>query len=219
MEPSAKVKVIEAVDAALPTLPALPSEGELIALAEAASPVLQRALLDQQIAALEVKKARGAYFPIVGLQATAVEQKTTFPSDGFQQISLLARIPLFTGGETGARVDGARERARQADLAVTATRRSLKEAVRTALLELETARSTVALASQRLDVARAEYEQTYSLYEAQEATSLDLDSSEIALAAARRDLISAQARALLADLALRATASQLKTPLLGKETP
>jgi outer membrane protein len=199
-------------------LPALPADAALLARAEAASASLAQARLASEVAALEIKKARGAYLPIVGLQGTVVEQKSSFPSDSYNQVSLLAQIPLFTGGETGARVTAARERARQAELELEATRQEVREAVLRALLERRTAVATLELARRELALAEAEHEQTFALYQAQEATSLDLDTAELGLASARRAATSAAVRLTLADLAVRYTVSDLKGTLLPEET-
>ena len=199
-------------------LPPLADREKLLAQAAGESAELKSAQLNLEIAELDVKRARGAYFPVVGLQGTVVEQKSGFPTSSYSQVALLAQIPLFSGGETRAQVTAARERARQAELYVEATRRRVREGVETALLEHDTAVATLELARQQLAVAEAEYEQTFALYQAQEATSLDLDAAEVSLAAARRDLVSAGIRKTLAELGVRYTTNTLKATLLPEVT-
>ena len=62
----------------------------------------------------------------------------------------------------------------------------MREDVRIALVDLEATRTNLALAQEQLRAAEAEYAQTSELYQNQELTSLDLQTSEAALTDARR---------------------------------
>ncbi|HEX4953807.1 MAG TPA: TolC family protein [Thermoanaerobaculia bacterium] len=200
-------------------LPPLPAEAELLRSALDGSPEVRRAQLALESAGYEVKKARGTYLPIVRLEAAAIEQKSQFPSDSYQQVSLEASIPLFESGETRARLAIARERERQARLMLEDAQRRVREQLAIRRAGLGTAVQARELARQQLAVAEAEHEQVLALYQAQEATSLDLDAAELGLAAARRDVVSAGIRVTLAELALRWAASQLAPSLLPGASP
>ena len=55
-----------------------------------------------------------------------------------------------------------------------------------ALAELRSAETSLGLAGEQQEAAEAEYSQAFELYRAQEATSLDVSTSENSLASARR---------------------------------
>ena len=82
-------------------------------------------------------------------------------------------MPIFDSGEISAKVAIAREQQRQAEIALAEARRQVREDVLQALPGLETAETDLALAKEQLAAAQAEYDQTFELYRAQEATSLD----------------------------------------------
>lgn len=166
--------------------PAFPAEAELIAMAREHRPDLKQASNALQIARLEVSKQRGFALPTITFDAAMIEQKVSFPIDSYNQASINFNIPIFQSGEVAARVHGAKERENQARLALDETERGVVEDVRLALLDLDSAEKALSLAKEQRLAADAEYEQMFELYQAQEATSLDLQSSESALAEARR---------------------------------
>lgn len=170
-------------------LPPMPSEQELIALAEANRPEVRRAAIATQVANLEVGKQRGAYRPLITADASFTQQAAAFPTDQFGALTLNFSVPVFTSGEIPARVASAREQEKQAQLVLDQARQVVREDIRRAQVELETARTSLALALDQREAAEAEYEQIFELYRAQEATSLDVQSAETALAAARRNIV------------------------------
>lgn len=195
-------------------LPELPSEAELIALAEGRRPEVQRANIGLEVADLEVRKQRGAYLPVVTAEATLTQQASAFPADQFGALTVNFSVPIFTSGEIGARVAEAREREKQAELIVDQTRHIVREDVRRAIIELETARTGLRLAEDQLVAAEAEYAQVFELYQAQEATSLDVQSAESNLAEARRAVVTGNLDRELAELRIWFTAGALKSVLL-----
>ena len=204
------------IDPESPTLelPPLPSEQELIALAEANRPEVRRAAITNQIATLEVAKQRGAYLPLITADASFTQQAAAFPTDQYGALTLNFSVPVFTSGEIPARVAGARAQERQAELLLDQSRQVVREDVRRALVGLETARTTLALALEQRDAAEAEYQQIFELYRAQEATSLDLQSAENTLAQARRSIVTATLDRDLAELRVWFATGALKEVLL-----
>ncbi|HEU5162771.1 MAG TPA: TolC family protein [Thermoanaerobaculia bacterium] len=204
------------IDPESPTLelPPLPSEQELIALAEANRPEVRRAAITNQIATLEVAKQRGAYLPLITADASFTQQAAAFPTDQYGALTLNFSVPVFTSGEIPARVAGAREQEHQAELLLDQSRQVVREDVRRALVGLETARTTLALALEQRDAAEAEYQQIFELYRAQEATSLDLQSAENTLAQARRSIVTATLDRDLAELRVWFATGALKEVLL-----
>ncbi|HEY0592355.1 MAG TPA: TolC family protein [Thermoanaerobaculia bacterium] len=198
-------------------LPQIPAEQELIALAEQNRPDIRRAIIAERVANLEVGKQRGAYLPLVTAEASFTQQAAAFPTDQFGALTLNFSMPIFTSGEIPARVASAREQERQAELMLDQARQGVREDIRRALVELETARTALALAIEQRDAAEAEYQQIFELYRAQEATSLDVQSAEATLAAARRNVVTGTLDRDLAELRVWYATGALETVLL-KET-
>jgi len=163
-----------------------PGEAELISMAREHRSDLKQAVNSLQIAKLEVSKQRGFALPTITFDAAMIEQKVSFPIDSYNQGLINFTIPIFQSGEVPARVRGAKEREKQAMLALDEAERKVVEDIRLAMLDLDSAEKALALAKEQRAAADAEYAQMFELYQAQEATSLDLQSSESALAEARR---------------------------------
>ena len=191
-------------------LPSLPAEAELLRRAADASPLVRQARLGVQIAELEVKKQRGAYMPTLFLDGAWLRQKSSFPSDNYGFIALNLDVPLFTGGETRARVREAERQVEQARLRADDAQRGIQEEVRRALLDVKTARTLLGLAREELNAAEQEHAETFELYRAQEATALDLETAETALAQAQRRVVSAGVAVQSAELRVWYLTGQLK---------
>lgn len=167
-------------------VPRLPAEEELLKSALAHRPEVRQAEYEHERARIEVEKQKGARYPIVTADAGYIRQKTTFPRESYGFAAVRVNVPIYQGGEVSSRVRLAEEREKQAALVLEEVRRVAREDVKLALFDLEASRTNLALAVQQLDAAEAEYTQTFELYQEQELTSLDLQSSEAALADARR---------------------------------
>lgn len=176
------------IDAVPPdyALAPLPDEATLIARAQAARPEVNLAQNNLRIAGLEVSKQRGYWLPTVTFDGGRIQQKTPFPADSYSYGALRFNVPIFQSGEVVARVAGAKEREYQARIGLEDTKLVVREEVRRALAALEAAKTGLGLAREQLAAAEAEYAQAFELYRAQEATSLDVASSETSLADARR---------------------------------
>ncbi|MGE0454621.1 MAG: TolC family protein [Vicinamibacteria bacterium] len=177
-----------------------PAEETLLERAAGTRADLRQAESAVRVARLEVQKQQGAYLPVVTADAGLIWQKTTFPTDRYGFAALRFTLPIFQGGEVGARVAQARQREKQARLVLDEARRVVREDVRRALLDAETAATELQLAEQELTAAEAEYAQVFEQYRAQEATSLDAAASEAGLIAARRNVVSGRANRDLAQL-------------------
>jgi len=195
-------------------LPALPGQAELEQRAEASRPDVAAARNNLTIAGLEVKKQRGFWLPTVTFDGGWVNQKSSFPASRYSYGALRFNIPLLQSGEVEARVAQAKEREKQAQLALEDAQTGAREDVRKALIDLRTADTALGLAREQLGAAEAEYQQSFELYRAQEATSLDVASSETALADARRAVAEETLNRDLAALRVWYAAGDLK-PALG----
>ncbi|MGH9459451.1 MAG: TolC family protein [Thermoanaerobaculia bacterium] len=199
-------------------LPDVPSEDELVAMAQGQRPEVQRAEIALRVADLEVEKQRGAYLPVVTAEASFTQQAAGFPTDQFGALTVNFDVPLFTSGELASRVATAREQEHQARLVLDQTEQVVREDVRRALVALSTARTALALATDQLAAAEAEYAQIFELYRAQEATSLDVQSAEANLADARRAVVVSTLDRDLAELQVWYAAGALKPVLLEEQS-
>lgn len=202
-------------DSSLP-LPPIPAEEELMRRAEAERPELRQANFGVQIATLEVAKQRGKYLPVITADASYTKQKVQFPADEYAALTFNFYVPIWSSGAVGAQVAQAKEREKQAKTIVDETRRMIREDVQLALLDLRTAETSLALAREQVEAGEAEYAQTFELYQAQEATSLDVESSESLLAEARRAVVTVTLDRDLAQLRVWRAAGVLKTVIVSE---
>ncbi len=210
-EPAAASLKVAAPDLKFPPLP--PAE-TLVAQAQASHPAIQRADLALQIAQLETSKQGAARLPTVRAEGNVLRQRTSFPADQTAALTIRLTMPIFDSGEISAKVAVAREQQRQAEIALAEARRQVREDVLQALLNLRTAEKDLALAREQLAAAEAEYNQSFELYRAEEATSLDLQTSEAALASSRRAVANGTVNRDLAELNVWSAAGTLKTLIL-----
>ncbi len=184
----------ETTEIGLPVIGAESLEARALTRAE-----VKQAETNVRIAELEYLKQKGAYLPVVTADMGYIRQKSSFPSDSYGYAALRFTVPLFQGGEVGARMRIAAARQHQAEVTLAETRRQATEDVRQALSLLEVSRRTKGLADDQVKAAEAEYAQARDLYEQREATALDLEAAESALAEARRALIQARFAVLQAE--------------------
>ncbi len=199
-------------------VPLVPEESELVSHAFSARPEVRQAEYSLESAKLEVEKQRGAYYPVVTADAGYVRQATTFPRESYGFGAIRMSVPVYQGGEIGARVAIAEEREKQASLILEESRRVVREDVRIALVDLEATRTNLALAVEQLRAAEAEYAQISELYQNQELTSLDLQASEAALAAARRGVATGELLVYAAEVQAWFASGTLTEVALNQES-
>jgi outer membrane protein len=191
-------------------LPQLPSESELIARAEASRADVDIAENNVRIAGLEVAKQRGYWLPVVTFDGGFIQQRTAFPAGKYSYGALRFSVPIFQSGEVFARVAGAKGREKQAEVDLESAKVNAREDVLRALADLRSAETGLQLAGEQLQAAQAEYDQAFDLYRAQEATSLDVASSEASLADARRAVSEETLNRDLAELRVWFAAGDIK---------
>src|SRR5205814_2691169 len=163
-----------------------PDESTLISRAQSSRPDVNVAANNLRIAELEVKKQRGFWLPVVTFDGGWINQKAQFPTPHYAYGALRFTIPILQSGEVEARVAQAKDREMQAKLSLEDAKVGAREDVRTAISTLRESETSLGLAKEQLAAAEAEYNQVFELYRAQEATSLDVSTSETSLADARR---------------------------------
>ncbi|HVS30587.1 MAG TPA: TolC family protein [Thermoanaerobaculia bacterium] len=196
-------------------LPPLPDEATLVARAAESRPDVNVAENNMRIAELEISKQRGYWLPTVTFDGGLISQKSPFPAERYSYGALRFNIPIFQSGEVVARVAGAKQLREQARLSLQDARIMAREDVLKALVDLRGAEVSLALAGEQLQAAEAEYAQSFELYRAQEATSLDVASSETSLADARRAVAEETLNRDLAELRVWYAAGAIKEALLG----
>lgn len=184
----------EATDFGLPV-----PQAERLETGASTRPEIKLAETNVRIANLEVLKQKGAYLPVVTADLGFIRQKSSFPSDGYGYAALRFTVPVFQGGEVGAKIRIASARLHQAEVTLAEVRRQAIEDVRQALALLEVARRSKALADEQVKSAEAEYAQAHDLYEQREVTALDLEAAETGLAEARRARIQGSFSVLQAE--------------------
>jgi len=167
-------------------MPPVPAEPALVDKAETVRPDVILAANNLKIAELEIQKQRGFWLPTVTFDGGFTAQKAAFPSAHNTYGALRFTVPVLQSGEVEARVAGAKARELQAKLDLDTAKINAREDVRQALATLNASEKSLGLAKEQLAAADAEYAQEFELYRAQEATSLDLATSEQSLADARR---------------------------------
>ncbi len=198
------------VDTAARNIPPIPAESELIAHAQTSRPDVDMAENNVRIAQLEVSKQRGFWLPTVRFDGGFVQQRTPFPAASYSYGALRFTVPLFQSGEVIARVAGAKSVEKQAEIALDSAKTNAREDVRRALADLHSAETGLQLATEQLEAAQAEYDQSFDLYRAQEATSLDVAASETSLADARRAVAEESLNRELAEVRVWYAAGQIK---------
>jgi outer membrane protein TolC len=202
-----------------PALPDHADEALLVQRAQETRGDVAQARSGLRIADIEIAKQKGAYLPTITADAGYVVQKTAFPSDKYGYAAVRFNVPIWQSGEIGARVAAASGRRTQARLAYEEALRTAQEDVRRALLDLRTAETALALSLDQQQAAEAEYAQVSDLYRSQEATSLDIQSSEANLADARRAVVVSRIAKLIADLGVQFAAGDLKSAVLKEAQP
>ena len=127
-------------------------------------------------------------------------------------------MPIFQAGEVYARVAAAKSQEKQAQLDLEEATLVAREDVHRAYADLRSAEIGLQLANEQLVAAQAEYDQAFDLYRAQEATSLDVSTSEASLADARRAVAEETLNRDLAVLRVWHSAGALKDAVGVNET-
>ena len=187
-----------------------PDESTLISRAQSSRPDVNVAANNLRIAELEVKKQRGFWLPVVTFDGGWINQKAQFPTPHYAYGALRFTIPILQSGEVEARVAQAKDREMQAKLSLEDAKVGAREDVRTAISTLRESETSLGLAKEQLAAAEAEYNQVFELYRAQEATSLDVSTSETSLADARRAVAEETLNRDLAELRVWYAAGAMK---------
>ena len=188
----------------------LPDEKTLVSRAEGSRPDIAIAQNNIRIAELEVQKQRGAYLPVVTFDAGYIDQKSAFPASRYGYGAFRFTVPIWQSGQVSSHIASAKEREEQARSLLEDAKVAAREDVHRAMSDLNAAGTTLQLAREQFSAAEAEYAQVFDLYRAQESTSLDLATSEVELADARRAVAAETLNHNLAQLRVWYAAGAIK---------
>ena len=197
----------------------IPSEPDLVTQALASRAEVAKAAGDVTVGELEIQKQKGSYLPVVTAEAAYIRQRTDFPTDRYGYAKLNVTIPVFDSGETSSHVAIAQNKLKDAQIVLDDLKRRVREDVHKSLLDLETARKSLALAEEQLTASEADYGQTFEQYRNQEATSLDVETAEASLADARRAVAASRLESILDELKVWYAAGSLKAAALKEVHP
>ena len=173
-----------------------------------------------QMASRQVKYARGAFWPQVGLFAVysgldqSPETATLNKESVFAGVSLT--FPFFEGGLRIAEYKEAQAKERQARLAYEDLKKTVDIELRADYLELETQKGTLTFLEDQLVYARDNYNAVLRQYENGLATSLDVMDANTLLVSSERNAADALYGFRLAHLKVRKSSGTL-LQFIGEE--
>lgn len=181
-------------------------------------PELKSYETQKKISAAQVRYAKGAYWPQLGLAAvySGAHQHplgTTFNEES-QYVGASLNFPFFEGGLRRAEVREAESRLRQTELAYSDAVQGVLVEVQNAYLDLQTQKGTLRFLGDQLTFAGDNYNAVSRQFEFGLASSLDVLDANNLLLSAERQLADATYNYQAAFLKLqRATGSLQKTVL------
>ena len=155
----------------------------------------------------QVRIARGAYLPQVGLQMNYGRQAFPTTPFGFDSqdwrtdwtATVALQIPIFTGLRRGADVQVARIELRQEELRLAQLREAVQLQYEQARGEKERAAATIAARQRTVEQAQRVHDLTVLRYEQGLATQLEVSDARLALLQSRTNLAQALADFYTAD--------------------
>ena len=169
--------------------------------------------MQTQMAEQQVKYARGAFWPSVGVFAiyNGVDQNPVTAT--LLRESILAGVsltfPFFEGGLRIAELNEAKSKERQARLAYDDLKKNVDIELRGAYLDLETQKGTLNFLQDQLVFARDNYKAVLRQYENGLATSLDVMDANTLLLSSEKNVAEALYSYQLAHLKVRKSSGTL----------
>jgi outer membrane protein len=126
------------------------------------------------VAAAQVLAAQGGHFPTLALDGNYYLHHDGALEDVKWDAGLSMDLPIFSGGSVNGRVREARSRKRQAELALSATRRQARQEIRSAYRSLEAALKEVEAYDKALKAAEENYDVIAREFKLNLVTHLDV---------------------------------------------
>lgn len=201
---TAKIVLLRAIGADLgeafaleePTTPEgdAPSLEEALGQARSERPEIAAARERLEEARLEFLAVRSEKYPKLVAQAQGGYNGNYLGDLSWNRVvGATVSVPIFTGGQIGAREAGARARARELEVQALDAERQVEEDVRRALLAYESAVSRVALAEETSRLAADELSLARDRFANGVSNDVEVDNAQTALTSARDSRIAATA--------------------------
>jgi outer membrane protein len=197
---------VRPIDALRPLGPVPPPPGDDDALLAAAyDSRLEMATLEHQLeaAGLWIKIEKGNWLPQIDAHAQYFQQKAEFPASDWTSIAVSARVPIYDGGLTAARVAEAEEDLRQIELLGVELTKGIADQVEAAAIRHRSAVAAYDAAQERQTAAREANRQVENAYRVGEASATDLLATTAELTDAENAAIIARAQREYQAIALR----------------
>ena len=169
--------------------------------------------MQTQMAAQQVKYARGAFWPNVGLFAVYNRADQQPAGSTLNRESALAgaqlTFPFFEGGLRMAELREAKARERQARLAYDDLKKNVDIELQAAMLDMETQKGALAFLQDQLVFAQDNYNAVVRQFENGLATSLDVMDANSLLLSSERNVAEASYGYQLAHLKVRKSSGTL----------
>ena len=161
----------------------------------------------------QVKYARGAFWPSIGLFAIYNGADQYYPAQSLNRESVLAGVsltfPFFEGGLRMAELREAKAKERQAKLAYDDFKKNVEIEVQGAYLDLQTQKGTLKFLEDQLLFSQDNYHAVIRQFDNGLATSLDVLDANSLLLSAEKNVAEALYNYQLADLRLKRTHGRL----------
>jgi outer membrane protein len=175
---------------------------------------LEMAALAHQLeaAGLFVKIEKGAWLPELDVHAQYFKQKAAFPSQDSTSIAVTAKVPIYDGGLTAARVAQAREDLAEVELLGREVSKTIADQVESSAITFRAASAALDAARERRVAASEAHRQVERAYRVGEASSLDLLEVTSERIDADNSFVIARAQRQLEAIALRRAIGQPPIP-------
>jgi outer membrane protein len=185
-------------------VPPPPGDDDLL-VASALDQRLEMATLTHQLeaAGLWIKIEKGNWYPQIDIHAQYYQQKAEFPASDWTSIALTARVPIYDGGLTAARVAEAKEDLRKVELLGVELTKRIADQVQAAAIRHRSAVAAYDAARERQTAAREANRQVDNAYRVGEASATDLLATTAELTDAENAAIIARAQREYQAIALR----------------
>ena len=161
----------------------------------------------------QVKYARGAFWPSIGLFAIYNGADQYYPAQSLNRESVLAGVsltfPFFEGGLRMAELREAKAKERQAKLAYNDFKKNVDIELQSAYLDLQTQQGTLIFLEDQRIFAEDNYNAVIRMFNNGLSTSLDVMDANSLLLSAERNVNEAHYNYQLANLRLKRTSGML----------
>lgn len=175
---------------------------------------LEMTTLANQIeaAGLWIKIEKGTWLPTVDLNAQYYKQKAAFPSSDWTSVSVTAKVPIYDGGLTAARVAQAKEDLADVELLGRELTKGIADQVEAAAIALRAATAALTAAEERREAAGEAYRQVDAAYRVGEASATDLLEVTASRTDAENSYVIARAQRQLQAISLRRAVGDTPLP-------